>query len=74
LERRLQGRYVSLEAFQPFLEAFQLIRYIDERVLTFKLRPPELWAFEGVLAAASRRRLPYAEVAWNHSAAKKRRK
>jgi transposase-like protein len=56
LKRGLHGTYVSVEPFHLF-------RYLDERVFAFNLRDrSDYGRFEAVLAAASGRRLTYAEV------------
>jgi transposase-like protein len=61
LKRGLHGTYISVEPFHLF-------RYLDERVFTYNLRDlPDQSRFEALLAAASGRRLTFAEVT-GHSA------
>jgi transposase-like protein len=56
LKRGLHGTYVSVEPFHLF-------RYLDERVFTYNLRElNDFGRFAAVLAAASGRRLAYAEL------------
>jgi len=60
LKRGLNGTYISV---QPF----HLFRYLDERVFTFNLRERDDYGrFDGVLRAATGRRLTYAELTGQH--------